>query len=356
VTSPWIIPLTGSTLGGYRLDKCIGEGGFGLVFEVTKLDTAAQFAMKVLPPGATITSQIEFENEGVLLRKLNACASVINLVDTGSENIPMTVEGGCVPLPVNFHVLALASGSLEELIVAPGTLDKFAWSERVSLWRGAVKGVHQMHLKSVAHRDLKSSNCLLMVVGTRSEVRLADLGRSKDSTQPVMHHPQAYLSGLGDFRYAPPEYLWYQGGATMSDFKNADLYGLGSLLAELATGHPMTALAMTSWSDARTDGLADLRAGVTRDLATLRPQFRVAIDGVADEVPLAIRPSVANLLTQLCDPVPHARQPQSALGRRRYTPDNGLLWLLRRADIVRRQLDVAPRRRRYTSPTTGRTA
>ncbi len=351
MANPWVGPLTGSALGGYRLNKCIGEGGFCLVFEVTKLDTGAQFAMKLLPPTGAAMAQVDFDNEGTLLKKLNRCDAVVNLVDSSYDLVPVTLPNGATaPVPFSFHVLALASASMEELVDAPGTLHQLAWPERLNLWRGAVKGLHQMHLKSIAHRDIKSSNCLIMVVGTQSEVRLADLGRSKDLTHPPTHDLQAYLQGMGDFRYAPPEYLWIQGGATPSDFKIADLYGLGSLLAELATGHPMTALALTSWSDARRDGLADLAAGVTRDLATLRPQFRAAIDGLAHEVPAAIRDGTVRLLTQLCDPVPAMRQPQRAPGKR-YAPEAGLLWLLRRADILRGQLLTCPRRYRYTRST-----
>ena len=243
MTSPWVGPLTGMTLGGYRLERCIAEGSFGLVFEVTKADTLASFAMKVLPPSGHAGSYLDFDIEGILLKKSIKCSSVINLIETGVDSVTVTLPGGAVvPLDVKYHVLSLASASLEELITDPGTLIKLAWPERISLWRGAIKGVHQMHLKATAHRDLKSSNCLLMVGGSKVELRVADLGRSKDFTQAPMNSADTYFGGLGDFRYAPPEYLWMQGGAKADDFRNADLYGLGSLLVELSTGHPMTAL------------------------------------------------------------------------------------------------------------------
>lgn len=352
----WTAALTGMTLGGYRLEECIGSGQFGLVFQVTRLDTAAQFAMKVLPPNGDARAILDFDNEGALLRKLNKSSAVINMVDSGSDTVMVTLlGGGSAPVDVKYHVLTLASASLEELIVTPGTLAQLAWPERVRLWRGAIKGVHQMHLKSVAHRDLKSGNCLLMVGGSNSEVRIADLGRSKDLTVSARFDPQVYVEGLGDFRYAPPECLWWQSGSTIADFRNADLYGLGSLLTELATGHPMTALAMTSWLDARRQGLADLQAGIRRDLATLRPQFRAAIEGFADELPPTIRHSGVRLITQLCDPVPHGRPPLRGLGRRNL-PENGLLWLLKQADILSRRLVVAPRRVSYKGSMAGRSA
>lgn len=347
MTDAWIESLLGMTLGGYRLERFIEKGGFGYVFEVTRLETSAPFAMKVLLPGSNTEAHLDFDNEGFLLRRLNVCSRVINLVDSGCENVPITLGGsGAVPLPIRYHVLSLASGSLGELIQSPALLNELSWCERILLWRGAVKGVHQMHLKSIAHRDLKSSNCLLMVVGTTTQLRLADLGRSKDFTQTPVHNSSAYLGGLGDARFAPPECLLLQGGSSESDFRNADLYGIGSLLVELATGHPMTALAMTSWVNIRNLGIKDFHAGITRDLATLRPQFHAAIAGIEEDLPAPIRQDVSRLLSQLCDPVPSARQPRGAMGRR-HVPDNGLLWLLRRADIFSRQLAVAPRRRRY---------
>jgi len=356
MADPWVVPLTGMTLGGYSLDEFIDRGQFGLVFGVTKVDTGASFAMKVLPPNPAVESLLDFDNEGILLKKLTRCSSVIKLIESGHEQVQMTFGNGMsVPVPVRYHVLARASGNLAELVGTPDVLAKLAWPERIGLWRGAVKGVHQMHLKSVVHRDLKSSNCLVMVGGSRSEVRVADLGRSKDLTTLPVHLPEAYLQGLGDFRYAAPEHLWLQAGDQIADFRNADLYGLGSLLVELATGHPMTALAMTSWMDARAVGIADRQAGFVRDLATLRPLFRAALEGVAEQLPRPIRQTGTELLMQLCDPVPAARPPKRAPGKRRL-PDAGLLWLLHQADLLGRQLAVEPTRSRYRTRAAGRSA
>ena len=339
-SSGWETFLVGQVLGGYKVDACVGGGNFGLVFEVTNVKTGSHFAMKVLIPNSDAGATADFDSEGVLLGKLNKCSNVINLIESGTASIQVQVSNGpSAPLLFKYHVLSLASGALEEVLVDPVHRNSVPWLERLTHWRGAIKGVHQMHLNTVAHRDLKSSNCLLMLRGGETEVRIADLGRSKDFSNPASLQLQDYLSGRGDRRFAPPEYLWLQGGDTEKDFRNADLYGLGSLFVELATGQPMTALAIGNWASAFKQGHLDYQAGTHRDLATLRPQFRRAAQEIADELPAVIRHEAVTLVRQLCDPVPAERQPRRFPGRR-VVPDDGLSWLLRRADILSRRLSV----------------
>ncbi len=341
-----LIPaLSGQHLGPYRLGDCLGGGGFGLVFHAVNAETDAELAVKLLMPSPDPQAAAEFDAEGQLLRKLHKCESVVTLIDSGTADIPMatTHNGLIVPLPFKYLVLSLASGALNELTRDPARLATLAWTDRLSLWRGAIKGIHQMHLKTVSHRDIKAENCLLMISGNRTEVRIADLGRSKDFAQAPTLLPQDYLRGRGDLRFAAPEFLWFQGGHDASDFKAADIYGLGSLLAELATGHPMTAIALGSWQSVAAAGQKDFLAGTRRDLAVLRPQFRRAVDEVAAQMPRPIRHDAASLLTQLCDPVPSARFPQRRLNRK-FMPEPGLDWLIRRVDILAKRLSVEQKR------------
>lgn len=343
---PWVAALVGQVLGGYRIDSYRRGGNFGRVFETTKLSTGSRFAIKVLVPTGVAQAVTEFDNEGVLLQKLINSSAVINLVESGTEMISVNINGTPIQLDFRYHVLALASGALDELISDPVSRAALPWQERLSHWRGAIKGVHQMHLNNVAHRDLKCSNCLLMLQGRNSEVRLGDLGRSKDFSLAPSLPRNEYLTGRGDLQYAPPEYLYYQGGSTETDFRNADLYGLGSLLVELATGHPMTAHAIGSWMSAISQGLQDFHSGNLRDLAALRPRFHRAIEQLSAEFAPAIRHDAVVLVRQLCDPVPSARQPKRPPGKR-HVPDKGLLWLLRRADILSRLVSVQSRQRNH---------
>lgn len=342
-----IIALPGQTLGSYRLQDCLGRGGFALVFQATNATTRAQVAVKLLIPSSDPNAAAEFDAEGGLLRKLNACEAVVALVDSDVADISVSIGGTAVPLPFKYHVLNLASGSLDELTRDPARLASLAWADRLRLWRGAIKGIHQMHLKSVAHRDIKADNCLLMVSGRRTEVRIADLGRAKDFSVAPTLSPEEYLRGRGDLRFAPPEFLWWQGGQNGSDFRAADLYGLGSLLAELVTGHPMTALAIGSWQTALIQGQADFNAGIRRDLNVLKPQFRRAIEEVADQMPRSIQHDGAAILTQLCHPVPSERFPRGRAANRRAI-EPGLEWLLRKADILAKRLSIEQKNQRAT--------
>lgn len=337
----WAAYLRGQKVGDYTLGDRLGDGHFSVVLEGIHQVTGAGVAVKVLLPSQqSALDALDFEQEGRLLRKLVKCSNVISLIDTGTETVMINANGMQLPFSVRYHVMPVASGTLQELIEQPHLFNTMSWLERVELWRAVVLGVHQMHLKSVAHRDLKASNCLLMVSGARTEVRLSDFGRGRDLDLDQRFAPQDYAPGRGDLNFAPPEFLWHQGRGDSVECKNADLYGLGSLFYEIVTGQPITGAALGSVRAALIQGQQNLQAGRWTDLAVLRPQYRFAMLDFEDRLPPVIRHQATALVTQLCDPIPENRQPRSGLGRRR-EPQDGLQWLLWRTDILRRRISTA---------------
>ncbi|MBP2422081.1 hypothetical protein [Microbacterium imperiale] len=118
--NPWIDLLMAQGVGDYRLISCVGTGGFGFVFGAEHTDSGARFAVKVLDPQVGTEHVVDFENEGVLLSLLTACDGVINYVESGSDSVELTANGINVSVPIRFHVLALASGSVNELVEDPG--------------------------------------------------------------------------------------------------------------------------------------------------------------------------------------------------------------------------------------------
>lgn len=175
---------------------------------------------------------------------------------------------------------------------------------------------------------------MLFVISRSTTIsKISDLGRSRHMGESAQHQPADYLTGRGDFRFAPPEFLFLQGEDTPRAHKCADIYGLGSLLCEVVTGQGITSLAL-GFGPAIVQQAIDLaRVGQKVDLSTLRSNYLPAYRLFEESIPRQIRQPGLRLLKQLCDPVPEARLPVTRTGKRKIL-DEDLTWLIRPADIL----------------------
>ena len=344
-TDPWEALLLSRPLGEFNLVECLGRGGFGYVFEAVHAQSGARFAMKVLKPSAADNADnlLDFENEGQLLSRLKSCDGVIDYIESGVETLTFEAAPGItVPVPIRFHVLAMASGSASELTANPATLNSIDWTARLRLWRDAVVAVHQMHRYDIAHRDLKAENCLLMVRGNTTRVKLADFGRAKEMSSGPTRPLDNYLHGRGDMRFAPPEFLFLQGQAEKRDFICADYYGLGSLLVELTTGQPLTALVFSDWGSVVRMARDDMLAGRRRNLSALTGLYVAVIADIVSAMPTSVREDATTVLVTLCSPEPYRRLESSPFHRDRLTR-HPLDWVIRRVDIMVKRLEIEAR-------------
>ena len=342
--------------GRYRLVSHLADGGFSHVFKAVDQRSGALVAVKLLQPSAAAThpeSPVEFDHEGELLEALSKSRNVVGLLDSGSSTITVTVHETPLPLTVRFHVMELADAALSELLLLRHEVD---WSDKLRLFRDVVVGVHQMHVKAMVHRDLKASNVLLFGTGTRRPTaKVSDLGRSRDLSRPPRLDVSAYAAGRGDRSHAPPEHLWLLGGTDYVAFRRADMYLLGSVLYEIATGQSITSMTLPYWGshirDVGNMSPQDREAGFGAAARHMVEIHEAVLGLLADEAPPEIRRLVVDLVRQMCHPVPVRR------GRRfrveRNTPAWGLLWAIRRVDIIIKNLEhsravksAASRRRR----------
>lgn len=334
----WGPVLKGTNLGDYTVGDPIGEGNFCVVLEGQRTSPKAQVALKVLEPSAQVEDQVDFKNEGVLLTKLTRARAVVDIVETRVDTIQLQSPLGVpVPMALHTHVLEYGDGMLEELVESDTVRQNWDWSERLDHWRSCILGIHEMHLKRIVHRDLKSSNCLLFLKNKDVPCKVSDLGRARDLDKLAHLPAQDYIAGRGDMRFAPPELLWLRGSPDDDEaHRAADLYALGSLLFELGTGQGITAAALPTPRDAVHMALADRRAGIQRDLGALRPRYEMPLTQFHHACPDAIRNEATALVRQLCDPDPTQRGMK--VSGRRPAAGEGLNWLLRKADILQKRL------------------
>jgi serine/threonine-protein kinase len=199
--------------GRYRLERVLGEGATGLVYEATD-DAGIRVAVKLLRPeyADDRVAHARFLREARLARGLPT-RHVVPIVELGESD-------GLTYLVMPFY----PGGSLAQQLRARGRLDL---AETTELAAQLGRGLDALHDRGILHRDVKPSNVLLDAGGSAA---LADFGlaRAADSTRLT-----AVGQLLGTPHYLAPELI--EGGEAT---RASDLYALGCLLYECVVGDP----------------------------------------------------------------------------------------------------------------------
>lgn len=165
-----------------------------------------------------------------------------------------------------------------------------AEAELWTLARGLASALTEVHRRGFLHRDIKPANVLLRDDGTPF---LIDFGLTAQVTAPAPAG-ETDAEQVGTLAYAAPEQLGLLDRAVDA---RADLYGLGAVLFECATGKPVTDLRAAS------DALWRQLSLPAPSVSKLRPQLSPALGQVVEAL-LARDPddryaSAARLLADL---------------------------------------------------------
>ncbi len=246
-------PLDGSaTVGPWRILRPIGRGGMGTVYlaERTDGEVRQQVALKVLRRGLDTDDVLRrFRVERRALAALSH-PHVARLIDGGS-----TIDGR--PWLAMEYVEGVDAATWCRT-AAP------AVRERVALVRQIARAVEDAHRNLIVHRDIKPANVLVTKDGVP---KLLDFGIAKMLDDGVDQARTRTGARLLTPRYAAPE---QQQGAPVTTA--TDVYQLGTLLVELATGVPFEqANARTGGGDAALRGdLARIAAKALQEEPTRR--------------------------------------------------------------------------------------
>ena len=204
----------GQRFGQYRIERLLGKGGMGEVYEAEHLEHGRRIALKVLSPGLSdVIDRARFMREGQLAAAVNHPRLVYVY---GSEDI-----SGMPAIAMEL----LPGGTLKERVENEGPL---APVEAIDVILQVVSGLEAAHDAGVLHRDIKPSNCFVDVDGA---VKVGDFGLAI----PALEHISLTAIGTvqGTPQFASPEQLR---GKPLD--VRSDIYSVGATLYYLLTGRP----------------------------------------------------------------------------------------------------------------------
>jgi serine/threonine protein kinase len=224
--------LIGQQLGNYRIEERLGVGGMGEVYRAIHVHLNRPAAIKVLHSSQAADSSFQAR----FLREARAAAAlshpnIVEVFDFGEQD------------GVSYLVMELIpDGSLQRLLRQRSAEKGWTLGLGVDLVRQAAEGLAYAHVHHMVHRDIKPDNLLLQRLDSPDQpdeheiaesyhLKISDFGlarlidESGDLTATGMV--------MGTPTYMSPEQCQ---GADLDG--RSDLYSLGVVLYEVATGSP----------------------------------------------------------------------------------------------------------------------
>ncbi len=208
--------MPGRTISHYELLEPLGRGGMGVVHKARDLKLGRVAALKFLSPDlvGSDDARSRFVREA---RSLSALShphiATVYEVDEADGTPFLAME-------------YLSGGTLRERVASARSSQTLLDTDKLLDWGiDLAEGLSHAHARGIIHRDVKSSNAMFDAEG---RVKLTDFGLAK----AVMGaDANASNSVIGTVEYMSPEQL---SGAPID--QRSDLYSLGVVLYELATG------------------------------------------------------------------------------------------------------------------------
>lgn len=230
--------------GKYRLEKILGQGGFGITYKAIMKETVSgslgnlevdvpvaikEFFMKDTCEREEGTGKITVPSQGsralVELYRKKFVKEAKNLAQMNHPHIVKVVDVFEENDTVYYVMQYLSGGSLSDYVKHHGALDEAIAIKYIQQIGSALEYMHQKH---ICHYDVKPSNILL---DDKGGAILIDFGISKGYTEEG-HQTSSTPVGISA-GYAPLEQ--YQ--QNLQDFSPAtDVYGLAATLFYLLTG------------------------------------------------------------------------------------------------------------------------
>jgi eukaryotic-like serine/threonine-protein kinase len=216
------LPVDRTLDGKYRLERLIGRGGMGAVYEATDLRLNRRVAAKVVRSAMFGSSSVQrrFAREAQACGRL-AHTNIVRVYDFGMAGETAYLVMEYVP-GVTWRAQLDRVGWLSTAAAAP-LLDQ------------VLNGMESAHAVGVLHRDLKPENLLICTTprGSAPEVKVLDFGLAKVREAGFVDPKSMTRQGIamGTFGYMSPEQLL---GEEVDE--RTDVYAIGVIALETLTG------------------------------------------------------------------------------------------------------------------------
>ena len=249
----------GARIGHYVVGTPLGAGGMGEVYRAADTKLGRDIALKVLPA--------DVARDPDRLARFQREAKALAALDHPSIVTVFSVEEAD---GIHFLTMQLVEGQALDRVIPEGGLPIERIVETATALAEALAAAHE---KGIVHRDLKPAN---VMVTTDGRVKVLDFGLAKE-LRPVDPIDASFTSAaqtqagvvMGTPAYMSPEQV-----AGRAVDHRSDIFSLGALLYEMASGHrpfegeSSAELASAILRDAPRP-LADVRADLPTDLARI---------------------------------------------------------------------------------------
>src|SRR6185312_5956265 len=207
----------------YQLERRLGQGGMGVVFQARHIFLKTQHAIKVILPDLV-------GNDPMLVTRFRQEALAAAAIK--HPNIIAVTDFGVVRGTMPFLVMEFVNGrSLQEIMAEEGAMPA---ARAFDLICATASGVAAAHRQNIVHRDLKPLNIMVCENMPVAEgLRILDFGLAKIRSGELLgSFVQAKTSGLmGSPFYMAPE-QW----SDEEPDSRADIYSLGIILYQMLGG------------------------------------------------------------------------------------------------------------------------
>lgn len=206
--------LIGAEFDGYRIERLLGMGGMGAVYEGRDLALNRRVAIKVL--AETINRNPDAVRR--FQREARAVASVSH------PNIAQVYRVGTHG-DLHYYAMEYVDGqSLEQMLVGRG---RIAGGRCFDLLTQAIQGLKAAADEGVIHRDIKPGNLMVAEDGT---LKIVDFGIAK-----TMDESETFRTATGTIMGTPAYMSPEQCKGQTLDFRS-DMYSLGCTFFHVLTG------------------------------------------------------------------------------------------------------------------------